>query len=618
MLVAMLALAGFAAAFDPYARMQFPNVRGLALFDAAKFGLFVHWGPVSQWGTEISFPLVCTSFPCDVSGPGNVRITMQDATELAAHRTAYADLAKTFNPVAFDAAKLASIAYGAGFRYVTYTAEHCDGFSGWNATQNRAYSSVTTPFGRDIVGEMLPAFRAAGLRAGVYVCPSTWNNDLYWAPNALTSFGDCCSPNYSPLDPAYASVWANYTAYLHTQVTELATQYAPDHYWFDSGTSSTVDTRLEQLVPLMRAMNPDVVLQVRDGGAWHDYIEPGDHSEAVVDAILDLTYARAGDKFEVPGTLGEQWAFDPKATYKSALTVVRNVIPIVSKGGNYLMNIGLDSTGVWAPEALVTLANLTSWFAFCSEAIHGTNPTWPYEFDSVYYTASSSSPYTYALFWDGWTGDTLLLSPYKPATLKSAPLAVRRLTAEGPVTLQWTIDDSGVRVNVSGILPPASGPASFTTFLKVYNASSVDRAPCATRDCSVYTSDAYVSEGVEGSCPVSAPANGEATVPIKLYYNGGTDNAGALAAPADGQTWEEVDTECLTYVNDGAGRVPLELWRNAALGDYWTLASSASRATAVAAGYTKVAALGYLDGSVPAPSPAMVESYAYVLRLEWE
>ena len=159
-------------------------------------------------------------------------------------------------------------------------------------------------------------------------------SDDYWAPSALTSFGGCCQPNYNPRDPAYAPTWARFVAYLHSVVGEIRDAYAPDHFWFDSGTypSDGVDTHIELLVPSLRAANPEVVLHVRDGGIYHDYVEPNDHSEAVVDSILGLSYASSGDKFEVPGTLGEQWAYDPHATYKDAATVISELVNIAAKG----------------------------------------------------------------------------------------------------------------------------------------------------------------------------------------------------------------------------------------------------------------------------------------------
>ena len=89
---------------------------------------------------------------------------------------------------------------------------------------------------------------------------------------------------------------------------------------------------------------------------------------------------------------------------------------------------------------------------------------------------------------------------------------------------------------------------------------------------------------------------------------------GAPTAPVDGQAWQLVDTECYAYTVGAPDRTPLDVWHNAALGDYWTLASDASRATAAAVGYVKVSSVGFLD---PPSSGAMVESYAHVLRLEW-
>ena len=114
---------------------------GLEWFGDAKFGLFMHWGPVTQWGAEISFPLVCPAFPCTVQGPGKAPVTIENATALAAHRAAYAALASTFSPDAFDPPALARAAREAGFRYMVYTTIHCDGFANWPSNVT-AYNSV--------------------------------------------------------------------------------------------------------------------------------------------------------------------------------------------------------------------------------------------------------------------------------------------------------------------------------------------------------------------------------------------------------------------------------------------------------------------------------------------
>jgi hypothetical protein len=165
---------------------------GLDLFTAGRFGLFVHWGPVSQWGAEISFPLACPSLPCTTQGPNGTSVTITSPQELAGHRQAYADLARTFNPTAFNASALADLAQAAGFAYLTWVCTHCDGFSNWGSKANANYSILTTPYGKDTYGQMKAAFKARGMRSGVYVCPSFWNRDDYFAPAALTSVGTCC------------------------------------------------------------------------------------------------------------------------------------------------------------------------------------------------------------------------------------------------------------------------------------------------------------------------------------------------------------------------------------------------------------------------------------------
>ena len=148
-LAAVLLLAGTgAAAFSPlnYGAGS-GNAPGLSWFSAAKLGMFMHWGPVTQWGTEISFPLICASFPCSPKGPGNVPVHIKDAAQLAAHRQAYRDLQHTFNPTAFNATDLAVRARAAGFRYLVFTTVHCDGFANWPSNVT-AYNIANTPFAR--------------------------------------------------------------------------------------------------------------------------------------------------------------------------------------------------------------------------------------------------------------------------------------------------------------------------------------------------------------------------------------------------------------------------------------------------------------------------------------
>lgn len=192
---------------------------------------------------------------------------------------------------------------------------------------------------------------------------------------------------------------------------------------------------------------------------------------------------------------------------------------------------------------------------------------------------------------------------------------MRRLTPRGPLTVPFDLTDAGLAVTVG---PLGAQLIALTTYFRAYNATVVDRAPCASRDCSVYSSDAYVVAGSEGACltPTAAASAGEPTVPLSLWFNGVLDNMAAPTPPVDGQHWQRVDDECTAYAGDAPGRWPLEVWHNPDVSDYWTLASPTSRAAAVAAGYTRVQALGYVASELP-PPPDEVEAYAYVLRVEW-
>ena len=143
-------------------------------------------------------------------------------------------------------ANMAKLAKAAGFKYLIYTTVHCDGFMNWPSNLTD-YNIANTPWGkkgRGTYSELVKAFRAEGLKVGAYVCPSMWNNNSYWAPDALTSTGPVCTPNYTPnTNPA---TWKTFNTFLHGLVKELSDLYAPDTFWFDCmNTPPMTDTHLE-------------------------------------------------------------------------------------------------------------------------------------------------------------------------------------------------------------------------------------------------------------------------------------------------------------------------------------------------------------------------------------
>jgi alpha-L-fucosidase len=127
--------------------------------------------------TQPSFDYGHRGFPCVITpnGPNTRnRTTLQINTsfELSAYRDKYWRYASTFNPTEFNPTSLATLAKRAGFRYFVFTGSHDDGFLGWNSSLSSYNVVDATPFGRDTFGELAAAFRAQGLRAGIYINPA--------------------------------------------------------------------------------------------------------------------------------------------------------------------------------------------------------------------------------------------------------------------------------------------------------------------------------------------------------------------------------------------------------------------------------------------------------------
>ncbi len=169
----------------------------------ARFGMFIHWGPISLKGTEISWSRAGPRQGCPSKSVGTVPVEEYD------------NLYKQFNPTQFDADRWVNIAEQAGMKYMVLTAKHCDGFCLWNS-QVSDYNISHTPFGRDICGELAQTAHRHGMHLGWYYSPMDWRD-----PDCRTD------PN------------AKYVASMQRQLGELLGNYGPiDLLWFDFDSGS--------------------------------------------------------------------------------------------------------------------------------------------------------------------------------------------------------------------------------------------------------------------------------------------------------------------------------------------------------------------------------------------
>ncbi len=382
-----------------------PAADRLGWWREARFGLFIHWGPVSLKGTEISWSRANTNPLCPNKGeiPADV----------------YDNLYKSFDPTMFNADEWAAVAKGAGTRYVVLTAKHCDGFCLW-PTDTYDYHIGNTPFRRDVCGELAAAVRKAGLRIGWYYSPMDWRDP------------DCRTERN-----------AAYVKRMQGQVRELLTRFGRiDLLWFDWD-GGTIPWDQEATYRLVRAAQPAIVVNNRldcsfgglsadrDLGPNADYLTP----EQVIGAYNDR------QPWETCMTLGTQWSWKPGDKVKSVDEVIRILAGCAGGDGNLLLNVGPMPDGRIEPRQVEVLEGVGAWLAKFGESIYATRGG---PFKPGPYGASTRRGRTIYLHVFDWPSPALAL-PAIPAKIIGS-----RVLGGGPVSVRETGAGLEIAVPKSG------------------------------------------------------------------------------------------------------------------------------------------------------------------------
>ncbi|MDI1321003.1 MAG: alpha-L-fucosidase [bacterium] len=330
-----------AAAADPESPTA--KEKRLAWFRHDKFGLFIHWGlyaiPAGYWK--------------GARAPGIGEWVMNRMKIPVAE---YSQLAAQFNPVQFDAEAWAQLAEDAGMKYVVITSKHHDGFALFKSAVSPYNAVDATPFKRDIIKELAAACAKHGLRFGVY-----YSQSQDWHERGGTG------NNWDFPENAVKDKDGSYDQYLREkvepQLRELLTNYGPMCLiWFDTPQLMTGD-RPKRLTDIVRTLQPDTLIDGRLG-AVGDYQSTGDN---VIPAKAN------DDAFEVPATLNQTWGFrTDDHNWKSPGEVVFKLVDIVSKGGNYLLNVGPMANGVIPQPSQDNLRAVGAWLRMNGEAVYGT------------------------------------------------------------------------------------------------------------------------------------------------------------------------------------------------------------------------------------------------------
>ncbi|MBI5852743.1 MAG: alpha-L-fucosidase [Planctomycetes bacterium] len=308
----------------------------------ARFGLFVHWGPVSLAGTEIGW-----------SRGAQVPIAEYD------------QLHERFDPRQFDAAAWAKVAANAGMKYVVLTTKHHDGFCLWDSALTD-HSIAHTPFRRDVAKELAEACRAQGLVFCAYHSICDWHHPDYplGSPGGRSK-----KPNPD---------MARYESYLRGQLQELFTRCGPlGLVWFDGEWEEPwTRERGDALYRYCRSLQDSVIVNNRVskarqgmGGTSRQSLGNAGDYDTPEQAIGKYQDQRP---WESCITICSQWAWKPADGLKSLPECLHTLLRCAGGDGNLLLNVGPMPDGRIEPRQQERLAEIGAWLASYGESVHGT------------------------------------------------------------------------------------------------------------------------------------------------------------------------------------------------------------------------------------------------------
>ena len=341
-------------------------------FTHDRFGMFIHWGLYAM----------------------PARHEWVKTNEKMAEEK-YDKYFKYFNPDLYDPREWAKYAKDAGMKYVVLTARHHEGFCLFD-TKYTDYSVMHTPYGKDLVREVVDAFRAEGLRIGFYYSLIDWHHPDYTL--------DRYHPRRDVEDIDEFNERRNmkkYAEYLRNQVTELLTNYGKiDIMWFDFSFPDEYrgmkgkgkdDWESEKLIETVRKLQPDIIIDNR-ADIEQDLWTP--------EQVQPTEWVRDNDGnrvvWEVCQTFSGSWGYHrDEQTWKSPELLIRMLINTVSCGGNLLLNVGPTSRGYFDGRAVKSLGEIGKWMKYNARSIYGCTQS-EYEAPSdVRYTQNSHRLYAH-------------------------------------------------------------------------------------------------------------------------------------------------------------------------------------------------------------------------------
>ena len=326
----------------------------------ARFGMFIHWGlyavPAGEW-----------------NGKKTENIGEWIMHHLHIPIAEYEKFAPEFNPEKFDAEKWVSIAKNAGMKYIVITSKHHDGFALWDSKVSDWDIIDASPYEKDILKELADACEKEGIKLCFYHSIMDWHH-----PDAQAIF----EPDYNRgrEDTLVNENFPEYIEnYMKPQIKELLTNYGDiGVMWFDGEWIPDYTTEMgKDIYQYIRSIKPDIIINNR--------VDKGRQGMQGMDKEGDFAGDFGTPEQEIPETgmpgvdwescmtMNDTWGFKSfDDNWKSKETLIRNLVDITSKGGNFLLNVGPTAEGEIPAPSVERLQAMGDWMDVNSESIYGT------------------------------------------------------------------------------------------------------------------------------------------------------------------------------------------------------------------------------------------------------
>jgi alpha-L-fucosidase len=323
-------------------------------------------------------------------------------------------------------------------------AKHHDGFCMFDTrTTDYKITDAKTPFSKDprsnVTQEILNAFRKEGMMPGIYFSKPDWHAPDYW-----WSYFPPKDRNPTYDTKKYPEIWKRFKDFTYTQFEELMSNYGKvDLLWLDGGwvrPFSSIDSSVSwqksipydqdidmpKIAAMARSYQPGLLIVDRTvTGEYENYTTP---EQQVPDKPLPFPW-------ETCMTMGGSWSYVPGDQYKSATELIHLLVKIVSRGGNFLLNIGPGPDGDWDPEAYKRLEEIGAWMQLNGEGIFNSRPVAPYSDRNIFFTRSKDEKTSYAFCLSDSTGKW--------------PASVRLPASLSAVNYQYRLTGSSSRLKTS-------------------------------------------------------------------------------------------------------------------------------------------------------------------------